>query len=448
MYLYHASDLHITNGLTIDGIPLTIGGKTFQLRQESDANTRFTAEAVVDYFARLLHRGNKDWHLVITGDITDVGAEEEFDYAREILAPIWDPRLLTVIPGNHDCSNTGAWIWAKSQGFTLKSDFEARRARFRQVFGELMQSAAGYRYGWPFVKPLTRQGIVLVGLDSCDDNNVLATGRLCGWQLERLDKTLDRIGKDRRFKDYGVYVLVHHSPLDSSDKMGLEDGEELLDLCAHRVTAVLNGHRHVSRVDWNKTPVLQAASPSLAESDRPLVEVDEVEVARYRLHSGDIRSLDDIEDVSIPLAPAIRSRQSQFRSLYSHQFRKAVACDDCGGPITPEMAYCPWCASETDFSDTYSLVCEECAQPLMPGYDYCPWCGEETGNGQGAYSTDRMKVACPECTSGVEVYHHNCPYCGEEQLEPDDDHPGSCENCGWPVDEDVYRFCPWCGDEL
>ena len=46
-----------------------------------------------------------DWnHLLITGDLTQLGTSAEFDLAREVLSPLLaaGPERVTVIPGNHD----------------------------------------------------------------------------------------------------------------------------------------------------------------------------------------------------------------------------------------------------------------------------------------------------------------------------------------------------------
>ncbi|MEE8395512.1 MAG: metallophosphoesterase [bacterium] len=46
-----------------------------------------------------------DWqHLVITGDLTQLALEEEFELARATLAPLLErgPEHVTVLPGNHD----------------------------------------------------------------------------------------------------------------------------------------------------------------------------------------------------------------------------------------------------------------------------------------------------------------------------------------------------------
>jgi len=46
-----------------------------------------------------------EWqHLLITGDLTQLGTPEEFALAREVLAPLLarGPERVTVIPGNHD----------------------------------------------------------------------------------------------------------------------------------------------------------------------------------------------------------------------------------------------------------------------------------------------------------------------------------------------------------
>lgn len=147
---------------------------------------------------------------------------------------------------------------------------------------------------------------------------------------------------------------------------------------------------------------------------------------------------------------SIADKQKIFKKQYAKQFRKPVSCPDCSGPITPEMAYCPWCGEETDFSKYPGLTCERCNQPVMPGYDCCPWCRYKFGEeGAGRYETAYMDGSkCPECDSAVEPYHHYCPCCDEELDEPNDDHPDECPECQWPIDEMVYCYCPWCGDSI
>lgn len=55
---------------------------------------------------RLVERLQRErWtHLLITGDLTQLGTEEEFALAREVLAPLLarGPEAVTVLPGNHD----------------------------------------------------------------------------------------------------------------------------------------------------------------------------------------------------------------------------------------------------------------------------------------------------------------------------------------------------------
>lgn len=57
-------------------------------------------------FQRLLQRLRElPWdHLLITGDLTQLGSVGEFALAREMLAPVFDKSAdgITVIPGNHD----------------------------------------------------------------------------------------------------------------------------------------------------------------------------------------------------------------------------------------------------------------------------------------------------------------------------------------------------------
>lgn len=145
--------------------------------------------------------------VVVTGDLTENGYEEEYNEAKEFIAKIQAPTV--VVPGNHDSRNAGYLI-------------------FEEVFG-----GRSFQYEDGF--------LVLLGLDSTepdiDDGHI---GR-------------ENYGKIRNFftgaRDRLKILALHHHlipipytgrerhiPVDAGDVLGL-----LVDL---QVDLVLSGHKH------------------------------------------------------------------------------------------------------------------------------------------------------------------------------------------------------------
>ena len=83
----------------------------------------------------------------------------------------------------------------------------------------------------------------------------------------------------------------------------------------------------------------------------------------------------------------------------------------------------------------------------MPGYEFCPWCQQQFDDCDGRYETSRMTKWCQSCESGIERYHAYCPACGEAQTAPKEKGLEPCD-CDWPIDREIYLYCPWCSIEL
>ena len=154
--------------------------------------------------------------LIITGDLTDCGLDEEYALLSELLARL--PFPVFAIPGNHD-----------------------RRDPFRQAF-----AAQGYL-------PVTGQldfavdvgGIRLIGLDT------LVPGKSHGELAETSLPFLSRTLADAR--DTPTMVMIHHPPFATGiahmDATRLSTGAEQLEhiLAANRqVQRLLCGHIHRS----------------------------------------------------------------------------------------------------------------------------------------------------------------------------------------------------------
>lgn len=192
----------------------------------------------------LLHRGRKhdqdlfdrivaharDYaadRIVVTGDLTNLALDSEFELVRAKLRGAGLP--VTVIPGNHDAYTRGS----------------VRSRRFEQFMAEFMagERAAG---DYPFVQ---RHGdVALVGVSTAIASLPLfAVGEVGPAQLARLGAALAALGRDGLAR----VVLIHHPvmPGVAGPRHGLNDREAFARVIAeHGAELILHGHEH-RRVD-------------------------------------------------------------------------------------------------------------------------------------------------------------------------------------------------------
>lgn len=189
-------------------------------------------------------------HVVVTGDLINLGLPLEYQSAAAWLAAVGSPENVTVIPGNHDVyaplsDDIGIGRWAAYMGGDADS------------------------MAFPFVR---RVGpLALVGLNSAVETPVFyASGRLGGDQIAAAEAILQKLGEE----DVVRVVLIHHPPL-----VGLTAPRRALTDAAHFQRAleksgaelVLYGHNHRARIDWfsaesQNVPVVAAASASAAKT--------------------------------------------------------------------------------------------------------------------------------------------------------------------------------------
>ena len=175
-------------------------------------------------------------HVVVTGDITNLALESEFEEARALLDPLGRSVELTPIPGNHD-------IYLYSTH---------RERRFPHHFGSFLKSdlpefAAELPAGaFPCVK--LRGGVAIIALSSAVPRPpFIAAGLIGHEQLDRFARLLEHPEVARRTP----VVLVHHAPVDSRPRWqqlrdGLVDARGLQQtLMPLRHGLVLFGHIHI-----------------------------------------------------------------------------------------------------------------------------------------------------------------------------------------------------------
>jgi 3',5'-cyclic AMP phosphodiesterase CpdA len=256
----HVSDLHVLD--LRDVSPLRFLNK----RVTGWANLRFKRKHVhkPEALARVLdavHDAQPD-HLVITGDLTNLALESEFEAVRRILADV--VRLphdrISVIPGNHDAYTRGA----------------AKSARFTSYFRDFASSdrpelAASIPVGkFPFVR-FVGEDVALIGMSSAIAQlPMLAGGAIGKPQLEALGRILEDPEVARRIPVLLVHHPLHVPPtLWKQVSQGLQDSRALLaKVSGLPVVFYLHGHLHV-RLERQlaNVRIFGATSASLLEDD-------------------------------------------------------------------------------------------------------------------------------------------------------------------------------------
>ena len=214
MRIAHLSDLHL---LDLEGaVPFRILNKrltgylNLQLRRKS-VHKPHAAQAV----AQAIRAMDVD-HVVITGDVSNLALEREFERVQrfvEVDLGFSEDRV-SLVPGNHDAYTRGAH----------------RSRRFDKTFAKYLQSDLDIADDgvFPFVK--LRGPVALIGLSTAKPRPpFVASGSLGGAQLSALRRALAHPEVMKR-----TVVLLQHHPWHNKGRMhwlleGLWDVEEMLE---------------------------------------------------------------------------------------------------------------------------------------------------------------------------------------------------------------------------
>lgn len=171
-------------------------------------------------------------HVVLTGDVSAMGHEDEVGVVEELLRPLLRAGRLTVIPGNHD-------------RYTDRPESRV----FERIFGPYLRSDLpefAVHGPYPFVK-LVGNHLAFIGLDSTRVAGLSQyfVGRIGAAQLAAAHKAMKHPALARRT----VFLLTHHGPFGPSGHFdwthsGLLDSEGVLELTQANAAVVLHGHSH------------------------------------------------------------------------------------------------------------------------------------------------------------------------------------------------------------
>ena len=235
MRIAHISDLHL---IALDGaVPLRLLNK----RLTGYVNLKLVRSPIhqlpiAQAVAREVGRGGFD-HVVVTGDLTNLALEREFELVRTVLEQELglDPAMVSIVPGNHDAYTRGAY----------------RSRRFQTYLGAYATSdlpdLAGVSLpgAFPFVR--LRGPAAVIGLCSAVPRPpMVASGMFGRAQREALGRILAHPEVRRR-----TPIILQHHPLHNPPGRakalleGLWDAEEEQALLAGLARGlVLHGHLH------------------------------------------------------------------------------------------------------------------------------------------------------------------------------------------------------------
>lgn len=251
----HISDLHMTPlaGFTPRhwNVKRTLGLLNWH-RGRKAVHRREIVDALVDDM-----RAFAPDHIAVTGDLCNIGLPAEYEAALVWLEALGDPRMVSVVPGNHDIytrlrSHGGVETWRPY----MRAD----------EFGETLAAPPGRR-GFPYVRRVGN--IALVGVNSAIETRpFVSAGRVGEEQLARLATLLENLGSSGLAR----VVMIHHPPLpgQASANRGMADAHAVEAVLArHGAELVVHGHMHRDSLVWCegghvRVPILGIASGSAA----------------------------------------------------------------------------------------------------------------------------------------------------------------------------------------
>lgn len=203
-------------------------GQTFQFAHVSD--THIGSATSEEDLRRTVQNINGDTAIrfvILSGDITEFGADDELQLAKRILDSLNKPWY--IIPGNHDAN------WSESGSNTFKKIFGAETFSF--VYG----------------------GYLFLGTAS-GPNMRMSPGQIPRENIVWLDSTLSHLN------DKNIPIIyVNHYPQDSS----LNNWYEALDrLKQHNIQLILCGHGHSNhRLNFEGIPAIMGRSNLRAKKE-------------------------------------------------------------------------------------------------------------------------------------------------------------------------------------
>ncbi len=171
-------------------------------------------------------------HVILTGDLTNLSLEEEFERAHDVLSTLGDGRILSLVPGNHD-------------KYVRDS---VRDGRFEAWFGKWLHGGSSPPDPYPYTKHVA-EGVHLMGLCSAIPTPpFMSWGRIGEPQMKRMQSAADKMGAGGDFRIAALHHNLHRRGSSRKDwSTMLKDRDVFIDaLFEARIDLVLHGHTHVA----------------------------------------------------------------------------------------------------------------------------------------------------------------------------------------------------------
>lgn len=230
MRIAHLSDLHL---LDLEG---AVPFRLFNKRLTGYLNLRFHRKSVHKPFAaeaaaRAIRKLDVD-HVAITGDVSNLALEREFERVRRFVEDDlgFSADRVSIVPGNHDTYTSGSH----------------RARRFEKCFEKYLQSDIDVAGDGPFPFVKLRGPAAIIGLSTARPRPpFMASGSLGGAQLAGLRRALSHPEVTRR-----TVVLLQHHPWHHKGRVhlfleGLWDAGAEAEALRHVERGLLlHGHQH------------------------------------------------------------------------------------------------------------------------------------------------------------------------------------------------------------
>lgn len=211
---------------------------------------------ILDALKRDLEKVSPE-HIVVTGDLTHIGLQDEFRQARHWLESLGTPDRVTVIPGNHDSYVRSPWAQSYLHWESYMASDVVKTGRETSDTDSLFPSLR------------IRGPVAFIGLSSARPSApLLAVGSVGAKQLDRFRQLLQQTGSEGFFR----VVLIHHNPVPGEEKWrkrltDAADVSHVIEQCGAELVLHGHGHRAVEssiEVQGGRVPVLGIPSASAA----------------------------------------------------------------------------------------------------------------------------------------------------------------------------------------
>ncbi len=233
----HLSDVHL-----LDRHPHRSGARYRLSTRFVSVGRPLDASARAAKLARALEVAKDADHVVVSGDLTELGDPAEFEHFAEVLHASGIPaENVTLVPGNHDAYTSDAG-WRRA----LEGPLRAFRVGSAEEPGKIVE----------------RGGVALLPIDTSFFQNIALAG---GVFTREAARAVEGRLEDPALRDKHVLLVLHHSPVHRHGNRalswidGLRGCTHLLDLLArHPRVQVLHGHLHQA-VDRLVAPLAKVA---------------------------------------------------------------------------------------------------------------------------------------------------------------------------------------------